>query len=138
VYVGLYGFSYLEAGRNVLQLFEQKGWTAIISDDLCDNVLFMISVAIALATGLVGLLIGCMDPYMFQDAGFQSAVGPGFAIGMIVGFLLSSIIMGVVGSAVNTVIVCFAEAPAEFERNHPQLSQQMRAAWTQAWPDLMN
>lgn len=30
VYVGLYGYSYLEAGRNVITLFENKGWTAIV------------------------------------------------------------------------------------------------------------
>lgn len=50
------------------------------------------------------------------------------------GFLISSILMSVVGSAVNTVIVCFAESPAEFEQNHPHLSAEMRAAWRQAWP----
>jgi hypothetical protein len=42
--------------------------------------------------------------------------------------------MSIVSSAVNTVIVCFAEAPAEFEQNHPILSQEMRAAWREAWP----
>jgi len=42
--------------------------------------------------------------------------------------------MSVVGSAVNTVIVCFAEAPNEFQRNHPELSEEMRATWRQAWP----
>jgi hypothetical protein len=30
--------------------------------------------------------------------------------------------------------VCFAEAPAEFEANHPYLSNEMRMAWRQAWP----
>jgi hypothetical protein len=43
-------------------------------------------------------------------------------------------LMSVVGSAVNTVIVCFAESPAEFEQNHPHLSAEMRGAWRQAWP----
>lgn len=56
------------------------------------------------------------------------------SVGLIVGFLISSILMSVVGSAVNTVIVCFAESPAEFEQNHPHLSAEMRAAWRQAWP----
>jgi len=42
--------------------------------------------------------------------------------------------MAVVGSAVNTTIVCFAESPAEFEANHPELSAEMRGAWHQAWP----
>jgi hypothetical protein len=26
IYVGMYGFSYLDAGREVLNLFQQKGW----------------------------------------------------------------------------------------------------------------
>jgi hypothetical protein len=51
--------------------------------------------------------------------------------------MFATIFMSIVASAVNTVIVCFAEAPAEFETNHPALSAQMRAAWTQAWPELV-
>jgi hypothetical protein len=42
--------------------------------------------------------------------------------------------MTLVSSAVNTVIVCYAEAPAEFQVNHPKLSEDMRATWRQAWP----
>jgi hypothetical protein len=61
VYVGLYGFGYLEAGRNVIQLFQQKGWTVIISDDLCDRVLFMISIGVGLLSGLVGLALAAAD-----------------------------------------------------------------------------
>jgi len=55
--------------------------------------------------------------------------------GLVVGFLLASILMGVIESAVNTIIVCFAESPAEFERNHPILSMEMRGAWRMAYPD---
>jgi large-conductance mechanosensitive channel len=61
-----------------------------------------------------------------------------YSIGLIVGFVFCSILMSVVGSAVNTVIVCYAESPAEFEANHPQLSAEMRSAWIQAWPGLVN
>ena len=138
VYVGLYGFSYLDAGRNVMSLFQQKGWTVVITDDLADNVLFMMSVAIGLATGLLGIVIGAMDQQMFLNMGFESFVGPAFFMAFLTGFLIASILMSVVGSAVNTVIVCFAEAPREFEQNHPSLSARVRAAWTQAWPSLGN
>jgi len=138
VYIGLYGYSYLDAGRNVMSLFEQKGWTVAITDDLADNVLFMMSIAIGLATGLVGIIIGAMDKEMFLNMGFESPFGPAFFIGFLTGLLISSILMSVVGSAVNTVIVCFAEAPREFEQNHPSLSAQMRGAWAQAWPSLGN
>jgi hypothetical protein len=140
VYVGLYGFGFLEAGRNVIQLFQHKGWSVIITDDLCDNVLFMMSVAIAMGTGLIGLVFGLIDPNMLADIlgedGGGSAAMAGFLIGGLVGLLFSAVLFSVVGSAVNTVIVCFCEAPAELEQNHPHLSAEMRASWTQAWPQL--
>jgi hypothetical protein len=42
--------------------------------------------------------------------------------------------MGSIASAVNAVIVLFAEAPAEFQQNYPELSNQMRTAWSDAFP----
>jgi len=32
IYVGVYGFGYLEAGKNVFALFKNRGWEAIITD----------------------------------------------------------------------------------------------------------
>jgi hypothetical protein len=32
----------------------------------------------------------------------------------------------------------YAEDPASFEINHPQLSSKMRAAWVQAWPGVIS
>jgi len=136
VYVGLYGYNYLDAGRNVITLFQNKGWTTIISDNLADNVLFMISMVIGFITGLVGYLIASLDQNIFADYGFESAGSTGFMFGLLVGFVFSSILMSVVVSAVSTVIVCFAESPREFETNHPQLSMEMRNAWRQAWPEV--
>jgi len=56
------------------------------------------------------------------------------SIGFIVGTVLTSTLMTLISSAVNTVIVCYAEAPAEFQTNHPKLSEEMRSTWRQAWP----
>jgi hypothetical protein len=56
------------------------------------------------------------------------------SIGLVIGSLFASTLLGVVSSAVNTVIVCYAEAPNEFQANHPQLSENMRQAWRQAFP----
>jgi len=42
----------------------------------------------------------------------------------------------VVSSAVNATIVLFAEAPSEFQANHPELSNQMRMAYVDAYPGL--
>ena len=135
IYVGLYGYSYLDAGRNVITLFQNKGWTTIISDNLAENVLFMISVVIGLITGLVGYLVASLDQNIFADFGFDSPGGIGFLFGALIGLVLASILMSVVSSAVGTVIVLFAESPREFEMNHPQLSMEMRHAWALAWPE---
>ena len=136
VYVGLYGYSYLDAGRNVMQLFQAKGWSVIITDDLVDNVLFMVSVGIGLLTGLVSLFLGEIDGQLLAGIGYEDSGIAAFFIGFIVGLVLSSILLGVVGSAVNTVIVLFAEAPSEFAHNHPDLDLEMRTSWREAWPDL--
>eukprot|EP00339_Tiarina_fusa_P004999 CAMPEP_0117064156 /NCGR_PEP_ID=MMETSP0472-20121206/44798_1 /TAXON_ID=693140 ORGANISM="Tiarina fusus, Strain LIS" /NCGR_SAMPLE_ID=MMETSP0472 /ASSEMBLY_ACC=CAM_ASM_000603 /LENGTH=488 /DNA_ID=CAMNT_0004784167 /DNA_START=43 /DNA_END=1509 /DNA_ORIENTATION=+ len=139
VYVGLYGFGYMEAGKSVFQLFQQKGWTVIISDDLCDRVLFMVSLAVGFLSGLISLALAAADPNLLAALQLEGGVGTaGFIIGFLVGLVICSILMSVVGAAVNTVIVCYAESPAEFEANHPRLSSEMRSAWTQAWPEIVN
>jgi hypothetical protein len=93
-------------------------------------------VAVGIATGLIGLIYGSLNQDMLADFGVEHAGGPGFLIGLLTGFLFATVLFSVIGSAVNTIIVCYAEAPAEFEQNHPRLSAEMRAAWTAAWPDL--
>ena len=109
----------------------------MISDDLCDNVLLMMSVAIGVISGLVGIMFGFGSSNMFLDMGIQgNAAGPAFFVGFLTGFLFATVLLSVVGSAVNTVIVCFAEAPAEFQMNHPELSADMRSAWVEAWPGI--
>lgn len=134
IYVGLYGYSYLDAGRNVIELFQNKGWTTIISDDLANMVLFMISIVIGLFTGLMGFIVASMDNNIFSDFDFDSSPGGvGFGFGLLIGVVLASIMLGVVESAVSTCIVCFAESPAEFEQNHPSLSLEMRNAWRSSW-----
>lgn len=77
VYVGIYGFPYLEAGRNVIQLFQNKGWSVIITDDLCDRVIFMISLGIGFLTGLVGLAAAAADPNLLAGLNLQDGVGLG-------------------------------------------------------------
>jgi hypothetical protein len=53
-------------------------------------------------------------------------------IGSVLGYVLSNILLvGVVGSAVNTILVCFAAGPFEFDKNHPRLSREMREVWSQ-------
>jgi len=138
VYVGLYGYSYIEAGKNVFTLFKNRGWEAIIADDLISNVFFFLSLSVGLICAGIG--------YAFNENSFggifADAIDTGLSVsvtnavlGFIIGLVLSSILFSTIGSAVNAVIVCFAEGPAEFEANHPELSRKMRETWLQFYPN---
>lgn len=78
VYVGLYGYGYIEAGRNVMTLFQHKGWNVIITDDLVDNVLFMVSIVIGLTTGLVGFIVAGLQQDLLADLGYENIELVGF------------------------------------------------------------
>ncbi|KAL3791047.1 hypothetical protein ACHAW5_002824 [Stephanodiscus triporus] len=133
IYVGMYGYGYLEAGKNVMTLFRQRGWTIIIADNLVSNVLSLFVVVIGVVTGCVGLLMNDINPSWFE--GFEgTAMGVAFGFSFLVGIVISAILLSVVDSSINTVLVCFAEAPGEFEENHPELSSNMRDAWRKVYP----
>jgi len=127
VYVGLYGYSFIDAAKNVITLFKSRGWTAIITDYIVDRVLMMISFGNGLITGGCAALIS----YMFN----LDLEGVAFTIGFVVGMLLTTVLLSVVGSGVNTVVVCYAEDPATFEINHYELSIRMRESWRVAFPN---
>lgn len=91
------------------------------------------SMCIGLISGVLGMFVG---QGAIADAGVEEAAMSAFIYSFLLGFLFSSIALGIVGSAVNTTIVLFCEAPAELQRNHPALSNEMRAAWSGAWPEL--
>lgn len=127
VYVGLYGYSFIEASKNVITLFKSRGWTAIITDYMIDRVLMMLSLG-------NGLLAGGCAAYISYAFNLGLA-GEAFTVGFFIGVLLTSTVLGVVGSGVNTVIVCYAEDPLAFEINHFELSMRMRDTWRVAFPD---
>jgi hypothetical protein len=54
VYVGLYGYPYLKAGKSVMELFHNRGWDAVIADSLVSNALFMVSLVVGLIAGGIG------------------------------------------------------------------------------------
>lgn len=55
-----------------------------------------------------------------------------------VGFMFSSILMNVLTTAMNTLVVCFAESPDEFKANHPHLYKKMEKRWISDMEDSSN
>jgi hypothetical protein len=59
-----------------------------------------------------------------------------FLVGCCMGTFLADIQLQVVSSAVETIVVCFAEAPsALFEFHPPELADRMIRAWKDAYPN---
>ena len=54
---------------------------------------------------------------------------------MAIGTYLSMVIMNVIKGAVNTLIVCWADAPDRIQENHPELIQEMLDAWCSTFPN---
>lgn len=74
IYVGLYGYSYLEAGKNVITLFRNRGWDAIIADDLIGNVLLLVSIIVGGITGVVGIIVQTTSTFFDNTVGNQTAI----------------------------------------------------------------
>lgn len=129
-YIGLYGYGFSEGGEKAIQLFEAREWTDVVRDNLINNVLMMASVVIGGSTGCFAVLAEEVDGYEFTT--LHTPITTAFLIGFVLGLVLSNVLLlGVVGSAVNTVLVCFAAGPFEFNKNHPRLSREMREVWSQ-------
>ena len=112
-----------------MELFESRGWDAIINDQLVNRVLSLVSFVIGGLTGLVSILIIKAHPSLMSMLGEEDAAWMAFFCGLLIGTLVSGILMSVVASAVDTVVVCFAESPLELHNYYPILGQQMEVAW---------
>jgi len=130
VYVGLYGYDYWTAGKQVAGLFKARGWEVIINDNLIGRSFSLMSLFICFSTGLVGLLLGFV--LLGPVGGFQA-----FLLGFLLGGSSCQVLFGVVTSAVNTVMVCFAESPNQLlQNNHdPKHFSQLVDAYRQAYPN---
>jgi len=125
-------FCIKKAGKSVFELFRNRGWEAVIADDLVGNVLFLISLIVGGVMGGIGLLTEKAGGFLENHGGDSKWIA--FAFGFVFGLIITSILMSTIASGVNAVIVLFAEAPAEFQQNHPALSNKMREVWNQVYP----
>mmetsp|Transcript_20559 Transcript_20559/g.44132 ORF Transcript_20559/g.44132 Transcript_20559/m.44132 type:complete len:727 (+) Transcript_20559:1-2181(+) len=131
-YMGLYQYGLKEAGHKANELFEQRGWTRIVTDDLISSVLAMVSLVIGGLSGSFAVILQALDGHGLTS--FGHPVLTSFLIGFVLGIVLSTVLFSIIDSSVCAVIVCFAGSPVEFHRNHPELSHEMRNAWKEVWP----
>mmetsp|Transcript_14839 Transcript_14839/g.22939 ORF Transcript_14839/g.22939 Transcript_14839/m.22939 type:complete len:805 (+) Transcript_14839:134-2548(+) len=135
-YIGLYHYSLKESGHKVNELFDRRGWSRIVTDDLIPSVLTMVSLVIGGLSGSFAVIMQALDGQGLTS--FGHPVAASFTIGFLVGIVLSTVLFSIIESSVQGVIVCFAGSPVEFHRNHPDLSHEMRHSWKEVWPGSLD
>ena len=119
----------------MLTLFKTKGWSSFVSDRLVYRVLSSVNLAVGILCGGAAAFADIVaGPVVADDADGSHIIA--FFCGLFFGLVMSSVALFVVESAVRTVIVCFAESPAEFREHHPALCEEMLDGWSQSYPDV--
>ena len=57
IYIGIYGYPFFQAGKKVMTLFNQRGWSVVINDHLIRNALGLVSIAIAFLSVVISSLL---------------------------------------------------------------------------------
>jgi hypothetical protein len=131
-FVGIYGEDFLSAGKDVTRLFRERGMTSIVSDRFVFRVIAFCRIGISLLSSLLVYAYATflnMNTFN-EETGYWSMV-----TGCLLGLFVSSSSVFVIECAVRAVIVCFAEKPATLQHHHPDLSQELKQGWAQAYPD---
>jgi Plasma-membrane choline transporter len=58
---------YCESGKNVMTLFHNRGWEAIIADDLVGNTLLLVSFMVGGLTGIVAIIVEVASGFIANE-----------------------------------------------------------------------
>lgn len=125
VYVSLFDMTFMDASKAVVGLFANRGWTAIINDDIIETLLFFAEVAV----GVVVLLLGFVYSRAVQLNSTDSLI---LALaGFFIGMLVCSTATRAVISACCTIYVMYCEDSHGLADTHPDASILLNAAWAE-------
>ena len=137
-YVGLHGYSFMTAGRHVTDMFNAKGWTSIVNDDLTQRVFFLGNVIVGAMSAWIAVHVVAKD---VKEQIFPGVDNPEYIVAVcafLVGYVVNSVFMVVMGSAVTAVFVLWAEDPQGWQLTHPDHYAALHAAWLEIYPGEYN
>jgi hypothetical protein len=132
VNIALTGSSFARGGRDAWDLFKSRGWTAVINDDLTGDALRIAAFMVAAAGAVVGA--GVTYVAMPTSPIRKDTAAVAAALCFVVSYGMATVMVGVLGSAVRTVFVCFAMNPGALSQTHPGHLQRLVAAWNAFHP----
>jgi hypothetical protein len=130
LYVGIYGYDYMSAGQHVMTLFQQRGFTFLLTHTLLFQVLRYMKGSIGLVSGA---FLSVVCAVFVQNS--THVVWAVFAFGFVAGWMLAGIILFVVESGVRTIMLCFVERPMDAAIHRPDAYQTLTAGWSRVYPE---
>jgi hypothetical protein len=67
----LQGLPFFQAGKNVAILFQERGWSRLIADDLIDNILLIVKLAVATSTGAFAWILSYNNNHYYMVSGLS-------------------------------------------------------------------
>jgi hypothetical protein len=130
-FVAIYGYSFVDASKAAIGLFRDRGWYALINEDILAYVFFLSHI-------LVGLLCSlCAFSYISTRNISSVNATLVMVLAYNVGHLMCCVTTNLIASAVATIFVCFAEKADYFQITHPELFVELLDAWTAFYPDTV-
>lgn len=128
-YVGIHGYSYLYAGRQVVELFSMHGLTAI-GNDYFATVLFVVnSLAIAVVSAMFAIFLVRLGPSDWSKGASSAEIVAGLVCG-IGGYCIATIVFSLVDGANKATLVLFAENPHVLEHTHQADFDRLSKVWS--------
>jgi len=122
---GIYGHSFYESGKAVMNLFKSRGLTVIINDQLLENLFTFFVVTVAIIACVIGYYIG--DGMDGAEAWMVAIVG------FLAGMCISSIMVSVVDACISAVVVIFVEDPGAIQAQHNEMYTKLTAGFLQTF-----
>jgi hypothetical protein len=137
VMIALTGQDFKSAGMETMGLFTNRGWTAVINDELVGPALRLACFIPACFSAIAGAALAYGSaPSLLPDDRFTLG-GLAAFVSFVIGYAMASVLSGVIISGVRAVFVCFALNPAALGVTHPEALTRLITAWNVMYPQVL-
>lgn len=128
IYSTLTGQDFPEASRSFTELFQKRGWTVIINDNLIETSFLITNIGIGIASVALTILV------MHSLAKISMLGLIVCCVSFLISLLMSAVFTRILLTSVRTVFVCFALNPKALGVTHPDYLQKLTKAWHKFYP----
>jgi len=130
-YVALTGSSFLKAASSVWSLFQRKGFSIVINDDLVHMVLALGPIVVAT---VVAILFTVFMDFFWRTEHHYRAEPAIIACSFVMTFWVNLVLGQVLHSIVITLYICYLENTNDFARFHPHICHNVTDELVKAYP----